>query len=106
MPVAPYTTVSVPARRSPPSIASSAGIPVDTRVLMKRDCTLALHAAGASFGGELPFVERPQLVEGGGLSRALVVSDARDAREAQREARPVRGAALDLVVLDLHHDRR
>src|SRR5213593_4617417 len=40
MPVAPYTTVSVPGSRPPPSIASSFGSPVETRAVMGGDSTL------------------------------------------------------------------
>src|SRR5262245_14910816 len=39
MPVAPYTTVSVPGRSPPPSIRSSRSSPIDTRSLMARDLT-------------------------------------------------------------------
>ena len=57
-----------------------------------------------SFGLELAGIEAAQLSQGGGLGRPLVVADARDAGEAQGEARRVGRALLDLVVRDLHHD--
>src|ERR1043166_785501 len=50
----------------------------------------ALVAIRAPLGGELALVERAQLVQCRGLARRLVGANARDAREAEREARGVR----------------
>jgi hypothetical protein len=51
-----------------------------------RPSRLVALAPGAAFRRELPLVERAQLGERGGLAGGLVVADARDAREAEREA--------------------
>ncbi len=64
MPVAPYTTVTVPGRSPPPSIWSSCAMPLETRCVMKSDCTAQLdtfsragHRLGAcqaGWSGTLP----------------------------------------------------
>ena len=53
---------------------------------------------------KLRLVETAKLGERGGLPRPLVVTHARDAGEAKREARRIRRALLDLVVFDLDDD--
>src|SRR5215510_5358388 len=103
MPVAPYTTESVPGSSPPPSIASSLGMPVETRALIR----WILHrVGGTSLGAELQLVEMSELVEGGRLPRGLVVAHTGDPREPQRKPRGIGRAPLDLVVLDLDDDLR
>src|SRR5215510_2911371 len=101
MPVAPYTTESVPGSSPPPSIASSLGMPVETRALIRR----ILHrVGGAALRLKLALVEMPQLGERGRLPGRFVVTHAGDAGEAQGQLRGIGRALLDLVVLDLDDD--
>src|SRR5919197_2724422 len=102
MPVAPYTTASVPASRPPPSMSSSFIDPVLTRgpSAMAPECTLPFGGCSA-LRLELSLVEPLEFGQSGGLTGRLVVPDAGHAGEAEGEAGAVRRALLDLVVLDL-----
>src|SRR5215471_10784190 len=65
----------------------------ETRISHGRDCRSRSYTVrtlpGPPLGDELPLVERAKLLERGGLARGLVLADARDASEAQRQARAV-----------------